>query len=98
MTLLRRAILLCETGADDLSVSRLAEKHHLSVVYTVHVTPTSPHAPMIALQHIADHGADVVIIPQLTRAEVQGKLWTVVTIAADIVTFDGLVQYAPLAT
>lgn len=95
MTTPRRAIALCEPNTD---IDELVERYHLEVVHNAYISGHSAHAPTIAALHIADHRADVVIAPDLTRAQVrESQRWQAITIAADIVTSDGLVEYAPLA-
>lgn len=98
MTPRRRAVALCRSGTSGGEVQRFVDRYGLELVYTVITDSDSAKlTTMIAAQHLFDYGAEVLVVPFMTRAQVEAEeRWKVLTVAADIVTGDGLVGYAPL--
>lgn len=89
----RRAIVLRRNEYDGLRLERLVRSHALEIVYTV-VTDTGPQlGALIAIQHVLEHGAEVIVIPHLTREQVRReKPWHAVTALAELVTACGVVS------
>ncbi|WP_280437224.1 hypothetical protein [Nocardia carnea] len=88
----RRAIVLRRTEYDGRELERLIRAHILEVVHTV-VTDTGPElGALIAIQHVLEHGAEVIVIPHLTRDGIrQERPWLAVTALAELVTARGVV-------
>ena len=86
----RRAIVVRTYGADISGLDELITGHRLEVVFTV-FGPSAPKlVTLIAVQHLLEHNAEVVVIPHLTAAEIRAeRLWQAVTGLADIVAADG---------
>lgn len=88
----RRAIVLRHSDADPQHVERLIRQHHLVVVYTVVTDTAVPRlAVMIAVEHVLDRRAEVVVVPHLTAEDVQaGREWRALTDVVGIVGADGV--------
>lgn len=97
MTERRRTVVLCRPDTPCREIQRLRHHYNLDIVYTVFTgTESSKLAALIAGQHIADHGAEVLVIPYMTAARiVQDQHWRTVLAAAAIIALDGLVGYSP---
>ncbi|MGI5220181.1 hypothetical protein [Nocardia sp. CA-290969] len=63
----------------------------MSPKYTVFSDTRSPKlAALIAIQHIIEHNAEVLVVPHLTTAGLTNdRRWQVVVAAADLITADG---------
>ena len=86
MTTQRRAIVICRPGSDSRGVECLSHVHSLRVVYTVYTDAGPELAARIAVQHVLDHVAEVVVIPYLTDREFrENPAWQMVTWVADLV-------------
>ncbi|MEU1984798.1 hypothetical protein [Nocardia sp. NPDC019395] len=88
----RRAIVLRQSEFDGLELERLIVAHVLEVVYTV-VTDAGPKlGTLIAIQHVLEHDADVIVIPHLTREKVwRERPWQAITELAELLTGSGMV-------
>ncbi|MFD4406570.1 hypothetical protein ACFWPH_27785 [Nocardia sp. NPDC058499] len=86
----RRAIVVRSYGTEISGLDELIAHHCLEVVFTV-FGPSAPKlVTLIAVQHIFEHNAEVVVISHLTAAEIRAeRLWQAVTGLADIVAADG---------
>ena len=86
----RRAIVVRRYGTEISGLDELIARHRLEVVFTV-FGPSAPKlVTLIAVQHILEHNAEVVLIPHLTAAEIRAeRRWQAVAGLADIVTVDG---------
>ncbi len=72
--------MLCRPGSDSRDVDRLSHVHDLRVVYTVYTDARPELAARVAVQHVLDHAAEVVMIPHLTDQEFQeNRAWQAVT-------------------
>jgi sugar/nucleoside kinase (ribokinase family) len=97
MTERRRTIALCRPDTPGREIQHLAARYSLEVVYTVFTdTESSKLTAMIAVQHLIEHDAEVLVIPHLSAARIShDQHWRAVLAAADIITSDGLVEYPP---
>ncbi|WP_280397359.1 hypothetical protein [Nocardia carnea] len=86
----RRALVIGTHNTSVPDLDRLIDRHSLEVVFTV-FGPSAPKlATLVTIQHILEYDADVVIVPHLTTAEIQGDgHWQAVAGLADILTADG---------
>lgn len=93
----RRAVALCRPGTSGRETQRLIDLYSLVLVYTVVTDCASTKlTTMIAGQHLFEYAAEALVLPHMTRAQIDADdRWRVLTITADIVTGDGLVEYAP---
>lgn len=89
----RRAIVLRRREYDGTALERLIAAHALAIVYTV-VTDAGPKlGTLIAIQHVLEHDAEVIVIPHLTREKVwRERPWQAVTELAELVTGTGVVS------
>lgn len=89
----RRALILHRTACDRNDIERLVQAHGLDIVYTV-VTDTVPAlAALIAVHHLLESDAEVVVVPHLTEDEVRRyRSWILVTALAELVTTAGVVE------
>lgn len=94
----RRAVALCRPGTPGRHTQRLIDLYNLVLVYTVVTDCASTKlTTMLAGQHLFEYGAEALVLPHMTRAQVeQEERWRALAVVADIVTGDGLVEYAPL--
>lgn len=95
----RRAVALCRPSTLARDIQYLVDHHWLELVYTVITDCSAPKlAVMIAAQHLFEHGAEVLVVPYMTCAGVAvDERWSALTVVADIVTCDGIVDHAPLS-
>lgn len=94
MTALRRAVVLCRPETMSREIRCLANRYGLEVVYTVFTdTESSRLATLIAVHHLIEHDADVVVIPHLAVARIANDLqWRAVVATTEIITSDGPVR------
>lgn len=92
-TVPRRAIVLRRTEYDGRKLERLVCAHTLEVVHTV-ITDTGPElGALIAIQHVLEHAAEVIVIPHLTCEKIRRERpWHAVTALAELVTARGVVS------
>ncbi|NUP28295.1 MAG: hypothetical protein HOQ36_03360 [Nocardia sp.] len=88
----RRALVLRRVDADPGDIERLVRRYHLDVVFTAVVDTTSKLAVIIAVQHLLEHDAEVVVVPHLTVEGRTGAHWRAVTVLADLVTAGTVVE------
>ena len=85
--------MLHRPGGDDRVVERLSRIHNFRVVYTVYVDTVPELAARIAVQHVLDHQAEVVVIPYLNAQSArETRAWHAVTRCADLVTATGVLE------
>ncbi|MGW1740108.1 hypothetical protein ACWCPQ_14995 [Nocardia sp. NPDC001965] len=91
MTAPRRAVVLCRPDTPGREIQCLADRHRLEVVYTVFTdTESSKLATLIAVQHIVEHSAVVVVVPYLTTTRIaKDRQWREVIALSEIITSDG---------
>lgn len=72
----------------------MASRYGLEVVYTVFTdTESAELTALIALQHIIENSAEVLVIPHLTAPWIAGlQRWETVRTAARIIGSDGPVE------
>lgn len=75
-------------------IHHMASHYGLEVVYTVFTdTESSQLTALIAIQHIIENSAEVLVIPHLTAPWIAGfRQWTAVRTAAQIIGSDGPVE------
>lgn len=90
---MKRAIVLRRSDADPDYIDLLTETHELEVVFTAITDVESPKlSALIAAQHVADHRAEVVVVPHLTGDTVRGDAdWQAIVTLSDVVTSDDVV-------
>lgn len=89
----RRAIVLTKYDAVTPDLSTLIERHGLEVVFTITGPSVSRLAVLVAVQHIFDRGAEVVIIPHLTTEQIRAdRPWRAVSALVDIVAANGFIE------
>lgn len=88
----RRALVLRRFDAESDDIERLVRRYRLDVVFTVVVDTTSELAVIIAVQHLLEHDAEVVVVPHLGVAARVGAHWHAVTLFADLITADALIE------
>lgn len=89
----RRAILLTKYDAVTPDLETLTRRHGLEVVFTITGPSMSRLAALIAVQHVLEHGVEVVIIPHLTTDEIRtDRPWRAVRGLVDIVASNGLIE------
>ncbi|WP_280400218.1 hypothetical protein [Nocardia carnea] len=95
----RRAIVLRRSEFDARELERLIGTHALEIVYTV-VTDAGPKlGTLIAIQHVLERDAEVIVIPHLTRETVwRERPWQAVTELADLITGSGVVSRGTYGT
>ncbi|WP_280416866.1 hypothetical protein [Nocardia carnea] len=93
----KRTVVLCRPDTPCREIQYLQHRYNLDVVYTVFTdTESSKLAALIAGQHIADHGAEVLLIPYVTAARIaHDQHWRTLLATAGIIAFDGPVAYSP---
>lgn len=86
----RRAIVVGRYNTDTPDLDGLVARHHLQVVFTI-TAPSAPKlATLIAVQHLFEHDAEVVVVPHLNAAEIRAeRCWRAVSGLADILAADG---------
>lgn len=90
MTELRRTVVLCPPDSAGREIQFLARRYELDVVFTVFTdTRSSKLAALIALQHIIEHNAEVLVVPHLPARVANERQWQAVVAAAEIITSDG---------
>ncbi|WP_459548825.1 hypothetical protein [Nocardia sp. X0981] len=95
----RRAIVIHRSGGRGSDFEHLVEAHRLVVVYTVVTDSTGKLGALIAVQHVLEHDADVVVLPRMTCQEVRDdRSWYAVTALAELVTSTGIVERIPFPT
>ncbi|MGW0179734.1 hypothetical protein [Nocardia sp. NPDC003345] len=86
-------MLLRRHDADAADIDLLTDRYRLDVVFTAVVDTTSKLAAIIAVQHLLEHDAEVVVVPHLvidgTRTD---HPWLPVGSLADLVTFAGVIE------
>lgn len=94
MTALRRTVVLCRPDTPGREIHRLADRYGLEVVYTVFTDiESSQLTALIAIQHIIENNAAVLVIPHLTAPWIAGiRHWAAVRAAARIIGSDGPVE------
>jgi hypothetical protein len=87
----RRTVVLCRPDTPSREIQHLAHRYELAVVYTVFTdTESSKLATLIAVQHIIEHDAEVVVIPYLTTARIANdRQWRAVIAMSEIIASDG---------
>lgn len=89
----RRAIVLTKYDAVTPDLGSLITRHGLEVVFTITGPSASRIAAVIAVQHILERDAEVVILPHLTTEEIRGdRPWRAVIGLVDIVAANGLIE------
>ncbi|MEU4840067.1 hypothetical protein [Nocardia testacea] len=85
----RRAIVVARYNTDTPDLDSLVARHHLQVVFTI-TAPSAPKlATLIAVQHLFEHDAEVVVVPYLNAAEIRAeRCWRAVSGLADILAAD----------
>ncbi|MGW5386928.1 hypothetical protein [Nocardia sp. NPDC003963] len=79
----------CDSGEID----RSTRKHALEVVYTVVTDTALGLAAIIAVHHLLESDADVLVVPHLTDDEVRrNRAWHLVIAFAELVTGAGVVD------
>lgn len=93
----RRAIVLRRADADNRELERLIGDYGLEVVFTVVADTVVPKlAALIAVQHVVEYGAEVLVLPHLTREQIRGEpAWRVVRALVQVVTPAGAVDPTP---
>ncbi|WP_030524861.1 hypothetical protein [Nocardia rhamnosiphila] len=86
----RRAVVVGRYNTDTPDLDGLVARHHLKVVFTI-TAPSAPKlATLIAVQHLFEHDAEVVVLPHLSAAEIRAeRCWLAVSGLADILAADG---------
>ncbi|MEV3959508.1 hypothetical protein AB0M34_01230 [Nocardia sp. NPDC050193] len=86
----RRAIVVGRYNTDTPDLDGLVARHNLKVVFTI-TAPSAPKlATLIAIQHLFEHDAEVVVLPHLSAAEIRAeRWWLAVSGLADILAADG---------
>lgn len=94
MNPIRRAVVLRRSDTDTDEIDRLARIHGLGVVFTVYTDAARPRmGAMIAIHHILDHDAEVVVVAHLSDDEVADPRWQLVAEFADLVTSTSTVEF-----
>ncbi|NKY58440.1 hypothetical protein [Nocardia flavorosea] len=84
--------MLRRTEYDGPELERLIRTHSLEIVYTVVTDTGSQLGALIAIQHVLEHGVEVMAIPHLTPEEIRREQpWHAVTALAELVTAAGVV-------
>ncbi|MFI2233097.1 hypothetical protein [Nocardia testacea] len=85
--------MLRRADCDSSDIEWVAQEYGLDIVYTV-VTDTAPRlAALIAVHHILESDAEVIVVPHLTRDEIQRThSWQVVAALVELVTTAGVVD------
>ncbi|MFD4406524.1 hypothetical protein ACFWPH_27550 [Nocardia sp. NPDC058499] len=87
---LRRTVVQCPPDTAVREIQQLARQYKLDVVFTVFTdTRSAKLAALIALQHIIEHDAEVLVVPHLTTRLANDQQWQAVVAAAEIITSDG---------
>ncbi|MFD4405633.1 hypothetical protein ACFWPH_23030 [Nocardia sp. NPDC058499] len=88
---LRRAILLHRSEANRSEIDDLTQRHHLTVVYTAVTDTAAPRlAVLIAMEHVLNHNAEVVVVPHLTALEMwHDREWLALAELVGLVMADG---------
>lgn len=88
----KRAIVLRHSDADRQDIERLTQQHRLNVVYTAFTETAVPRlAVMIAVEHVVDHRAEVVVVPHLTAEDAWAdREWRALAELVDVVGADGV--------
>lgn len=98
----RRAIVIRRTEGESSGFEQLIQAHGLVVVYTVVTDATGKLGALIAVQHVLEHDADVMVVAHLTSDEVrEDRSWYVVTALAEMVNATGVVartRFPPRST
>lgn len=83
--------MLRRTETDPGDIDKLTEQHELEVVFTVTTETEHPRlAVMIAVEHVLDHRAEVVVIPYLTTEAVwAAREWLALAELVDVVAAGG---------
>ncbi|MGA6208154.1 hypothetical protein ACPESR_25705 [Nocardia testacea] len=91
MTALRRTVVLCRPDTPGREIHRLADRYGLEVVYTVFTDiESSQLTALIAIQHIIENNAEVLVIPHLTAMRIaRHQRWKPVLAAAQVIASDG---------
>ena len=86
-----RAVVLCRRDTTNREIRYWARVYGLEVVYTVFTdTESSKLAAMIALQHLIERSAEIVMISYLPGARIaDDRHWQVVLAVADAIASDG---------
>ncbi|NUP27223.1 MAG: hypothetical protein HOQ44_11120 [Nocardia sp.] len=94
MTGPRRTVVLCRPETPGREIRQLASRYRLEVVYTVFTDIESAElTALIAIQHIIENNAEVLVIPHLTAPWIAGlRQWKAVRTAVQIITSDGPVE------
>lgn len=86
----RRAIVIGRYHTDTPELDELISHNRLHVVFTIIAPSAAKPAALIAVAHILEYDAEVVVISHLTADEVRAAgEWRAVVTFADIVTADG---------
>ncbi|MGI5223189.1 hypothetical protein [Nocardia sp. CA-290969] len=95
MTERRRTVALCRPDTPSREIGHLAARHNLEIVHTVFTdTESSKLAAMIAIQHIVEHDAEVLVTPHLAADGIaHDQHWRVVAAYLDIIASDGPVEH-----
>lgn len=87
----RRAILLRRSNGDPDEIEDLIQRHNLTVLYTAITDTAVPRlAVLIAMEHVLNHNAEVVIVPHLCAQDAWGgREWHALAELVDVVMADG---------
>ncbi|WP_040833279.1 hypothetical protein [Nocardia brevicatena] len=89
----RRAIVLCRQDCDTHTLKRIVQRHGLTVVHTVFAEIKLELAAAVAVQHMLEHDAEVVVVPHLSKHAVQQpRPWRAVAAVVDLVTATGVLE------
>jgi hypothetical protein len=90
----RRTVVLCRPETMSRETQRLASRYGLEIVYTAFTdTESSRLVTLIAVHHIIEHDAEVVVIPHITAARIANdQQWHAVDATTEIITSDGPVR------
>ncbi|MFD4403866.1 hypothetical protein ACFWPH_14015 [Nocardia sp. NPDC058499] len=93
---MRRAIVLRRDETDPGDIDKCTEQQELEVVFTVTIETEHPRlAVLIAIEHILNHRAEVVVIPYLTTEAVwAAREWLAQAELVDVVIAGGILPLA----
>ncbi|MGW1739718.1 hypothetical protein ACWCPQ_13010 [Nocardia sp. NPDC001965] len=86
----RRAIVVGRYNTDTPELDELVTRNRLEVVFTIIAPTAAKLTALIAVQHILEYDAEVVVLSHLTADEVRAaEPWGPVAELAHILTVDG---------
>lgn len=93
----RRAVVVrpADHNAEDLE--KLIQQHNLDVAFTAVTDTAVPRvAALIAIQHVLEYRAEVLVVPHLTKADARsGREWGALAELIDVVTSTGVLGSDP---